>query len=246
LQRALFLRFIIGFRQDTLLLEQAAKLGYAPAQVFMAMHLSADLKDQFAWAERAAAERDRNGMMALAHCLQLGVGCERDDERVLALWRDAAELGHVLAQSLYSGTFSKEDWRRYHWLGRSVVSGNSSAIDWGNSSAIDSLVVASRTQLKVLRQGCHTGRVVFELGAACAGHVGRKEGTLFGKKVTGSAITAALQCIELHNRWCSEAKVAIKYWLMAAKRLNVVVDARLLIARMLWAARAYWSRVRPY
>jgi hypothetical protein len=89
----------------------------------------------------------------------------------------------------------------------------------------------------------NSGRIVFELGAAFSGQICEYDDIIFHRDVTEEVMRAAEECVELHDKWCGQAKEAIRCWLVIARRKRVVKDIRKVVARMLWEQRASWSEV---
>lgn len=112
--RALYLSFCCGPRNDAKLL-RAAMLGYAPAQALWSVQCISDRAESFQWAQKSAAQGDREGLYRLGMCWQWGAGCEKDCAKAFALFRNAAELGEGKAQVFYGSLLAENDWERYHW-----------------------------------------------------------------------------------------------------------------------------------
>jgi TPR repeat protein len=210
------------------MVDRAARGGYAPAQASLSAR-SKDATESFAYAQLAASQKNREGLAQLGLCYFEGKGCERDEQKAIALWREAADMGQSEAQaSLANAAYGENDWQRCMWLGRAAVRRN-----W---AAEAQLLAVATDQLELLEEGRGVGRVLFELGAVFRAHsVSKSDG---GK---GAAI--AQRCVELYDRWVAIARAAIACWLGVARRLNVSRDVRMLIARTLWRERAEWSRV---
>ncbi len=236
-RRALFMRFCVdaGDRDS---LRQAAELGYAPAQFRWSKRSHASDVERFGWAEKAAAQGDRQGLFRLGYWLCKGRGCEMDRARGFSLWKDAAELEQRNAH-WYLGirAYSASDWQRYRWWGRGAAR--------GDRDSILSLRTSALTQLKLFDEGKGSGRVVLELGSVCNGHVDIASGKLFGMQFPPrQSVEGAQRCVELHEKWCIAAKAAIECWILVARRLLMVKDIRQIIARLSWAQRADWSKVK--
>jgi hypothetical protein len=233
--RALFIRSCVG-RVDDFMVRRAAELGYPPAQAALARWCGATA-ERFVWAHKAAAQGDRNGLYWLGYCCLHGEGCERDNSRAIAYWKEAAELGDGDSQFLFGRKpFAVSDWHRYHWWGKSAAR--------GLHVAIIGLCEAAVLQLKVFEEGRASGRVVFELGAALKGNVNATSATVFDERVEVEELKAVQRCIELHDEWTAAAKVAIECWIAVGMRHGVVKDVIRLIAWMLWTERAAWSVAR--
>jgi hypothetical protein len=217
------------------LLRRAAELGYVPAQAEWAWCCGVET-ERYERAEKTAAQGDRNGLFELGYCLWNGLGCERDRNRAVAFWKEAAELGNRLAQfRVGRDAFAARDWQRFHWLGKSAA--------WGYASALTELQSATREQLELFDEGSVSGRAVFELGATFKEHVDTANGMVFDELVDVKDLKTAQRCVELHGEWTTAAQVAIECWLVISMRRGVVKDIRLGIARLLWDEPWAWSGV---
>ncbi len=151
----------------------------------------------------------------------------------LALIKEAAELGHAEAQWWYgTEVFSETDWQRYCWLGR--------AAKRRFEPARAELRKVPTVQLRLLKEGKGSKRIVFELGLLLKGNMD----VLCGRVVDTEVLEAAQTCVELHDLCPLEAKAAIECWNVVAIRCGLVQDVRRLIARLLWAERAEWMPAR--
>jgi TPR repeat protein len=83
--RALYIAWKVGNRRTEELLLRAAEMGYAPAQAGLVHFMLHDGESAFRWAERSAAQLDREGLFRLARCLHRGMGCPRDKLRAVKL-----------------------------------------------------------------------------------------------------------------------------------------------------------------
>jgi TPR repeat protein len=103
-------------------LRRAAEMGYAPAQASLSEECEGE--ECFMWAERAAAQLDRNGLFQLGRRFRLECGCAKNEGKVNELYRQAAELEHSYAQWFYGGSaFGEHDWERFSWWGRAALHG---------------------------------------------------------------------------------------------------------------------------
>jgi hypothetical protein len=89
--RALCFAGVLGRHFDEIL--RVADLGDACAQAEMAMRSIGE--ECFRWAEKSAAQGERNGFFWLGYCIQHGYGCGKDTERAKENFLVAAELGNV-------------------------------------------------------------------------------------------------------------------------------------------------------
>ncbi len=223
--RALYMR---GHTQrNERLIWRAADLGFAPAQAAWAGRVEGD--SRMAWLERAA-QGHRNGLAELAVCLRDGGHCPIDLVRAAALFKEAAELGHVMAAFDYGQVaFAAEDWRRYHWWRMAAARGTTFMF----------LEKAALEQVERFDKGeGGAGRVVFELGRALKA---RPE----GRPLDERKARAVARCVQLHDEWVAWAKAAIQTWTAIGRRLGVGKDIRVVIVKLLWADRAAWSPPAP-
>jgi hypothetical protein len=51
---------------------------------------------------------------------------------------------------------------------------------------------------------------------------------------------ALMRAVGLHDEWCDNAKQAIESWGLIGRRLGVMRDVRMMIARMVWEERCVW------
>ncbi len=218
--------------EDKVLLRRAAEMGYAPAQAWLAGWSFRG--GGFEWAQRAAAQKDRNGLFGLSECLREGDGCDKDEFMSLEVLREAAELGHAHAQFCYGErAFKGSDWQRYYWWGRAAVQ--------HNNEASHGLIEAVVELLTLLDDG-GSGRSVFEIGAACRGHVDLINSTVFLMQSHPSGCRAVEQAIALYDEWCANSRRAIYFWIWAAKEeMGLSKDIRVMIAKHVWNERAIWS-----
>jgi TPR repeat protein len=76
---------------------RAAGFGDAYAQAGMAVRAIEEYEESFRWAEKSAAQGERDAFDNLGFCYQYGIGCEKDLERAKENYLVAAELGLVRA-----------------------------------------------------------------------------------------------------------------------------------------------------
>ncbi len=191
--RALVFASMIA-RRDRDLVESSAEVGYAPAQAWFAGFCRG--REQFEWASKAAAQRDRNGLVQLAMCWRDGCGVSEDDAKAMQLFKEAAELGHAKAQLCYGHGFDKKSWERYFWWGQAVAR--------GYETGLRELAEAAAEHLRLFDMGEGSGRVMFEIGSACKGHLG--DDKLFCYGILSRSHNAMRRAVVLHDKWCEDAK----------------------------------------
>ncbi len=215
-------------------LREPAKLGYAPAQAWLAHICDPRESCRFEWAEKAAAQDDPDGIFELAFCFWFGVGCEKDESKGVEGFREAAAMEHVAGHWWFAScAFEEPDWRRYHWLKRAAV--------LGSTEAIQDLISAASKHLELLGEN-GSNRHVFEIGADCREHVQAKDGSAFGSKVAAEQVSTLERVVSLHEKWCEDARQAIRCWIWVGLHRTVSKDMRNAISKMLWANKWTWSQ----
>jgi hypothetical protein len=206
-------------------------MGYGPAQAMASRCLSLSGEERFALALNAAVQGNRDGLFCIGQCFEEGAGCGKDERRAAQYYGEAAELGQADAQFwLGESAYGTRDWERYMWWGRACARGNTDAM----SFLFDSVM----KQLQLFEAGT-SGRILFEIGAACRGHVDVKHGAAFGH-TTGSW-KALHRAVTLFGDWTDNAKRAAECWVGVGRRLSIVKDIRMTIARMIWERRCVWG-----
>jgi hypothetical protein len=224
--RALHMAWKLQGASDLLL--SSAQMGYAPAQAEMSCCTGAE--ESFSWAEKAGSQRDRLGLYTLGNCLYRGVGCARDEARGLELLREAAELELPAAQFRFGEVaYGERDWRRYVWWGRVTSRGYGHLF----CDAVSRLLPAfEKNQL---------GRVLYTVAPVIR--------AIESRLASGGIISVYdtekwSRVTVLHDAMLSRARLAIRCWLVAGRRLGVAKDIRDMIARMMWEEAWQWGEER--
>jgi hypothetical protein len=191
------------------------------------------LEEKGAWVQQAAAGGDRAGMFLLAEELFVGTRGPRDKARAMALYRDAAALGHA-ASLCRLGLFGygEDNPERYVLWAQ--------AAQRGERVAVSQLGRSARVQLMWHGQG-RPGRVVMAIGQVCRLHAAPDLDQMFGVSVIAAEMRPVRACIRLYERWSARARQAIECWIWIARQRGVVRDIRRLIARRLWDDRHLWE-----
>jgi TPR repeat protein len=230
--RALFFASQDGPHLSDGRLQRGAEMGYAPAQAALGARGRVAV-EAYEWTRKAAAQGDRFGIMRLGLCLWNETGCEQDRAEAVVLWSEAAALGECRAMFLLGvSVYSKRDLPRYRWLGKAAQRGLDAAV-WELQER------AARDLRKFESGNSDSGRMVFEIGAALEGLAPE---VLVADTDHTKYRQAALQCVELHEKWNAAAIAAIECWIAVGLRLGVVKDIRLLIAKMLSKNRYAWIK----
>lgn len=210
-------------RLDTLLLRKAAEMGYAPAQADLAIEVGED-EEQMAWTEKAAAQGHRDGLFQLAEFFDYGV---EEQSKAVALYKQAAGLGHAAAQHQYGKlAYSELQWERYWWWSRAAQRG----------FGVYELCNAAIEFLPAFEAG-RLGRILFESA------VGVKVYLSQGKRGDGKRTPTLQRVLGLYDARCAVAEHAIECWIVAGRRLGVAKDIRMIIAKMAWEERWRWCEL---
>jgi hypothetical protein len=204
---------------------RAADLGDAFAQARMAMETEDE--ERFLWAEKSAAQGERNGFYWLGRCYRDGSGCEEDVERAKENHLVAAELGDVAAMVCVGRLFDKDDPQRFVWFGRAAA----------NRRCI-SFLDEMRGQICNFNSGTGIAKVVFVIGRALRGSIDNEERAIFGEYYNFETYSGhAKQALQFYEFQLQSYQKAVESWTTIAMRNGVVKDIRKMIGKMIWDAR---------
>jgi hypothetical protein len=222
--RGMYIAWVLGDRRSRELLTRAAEKGYAPAQALLSM--LDDDKARYEWAQRAADQGDRCGLFSLGVCYELAYGCRQDIDKAAEMYGKAAELECVESARRYGDFgFGHLDWERYHWWGFAVARGHDRSA-FGN--ALFGLVPS-------FERG-ENGRILHTAAPVIRGF-------LSGPRELGDYERERFeQMIELHDAMLGRARRAIDCWSVAGRRLRLVKDMRVMIAKTAWAEAWRWMK----
>jgi hypothetical protein len=227
--RAGFLLWKLSRKRDAELLRRVAEAGYAPAQAELCFRSYRDQGANFAWAEKSAAG-DRHGLYQLAECVGYGIGCSRDMKRALELYRQAAEMEHPLAMVRYGGLgFGAQDWERFHWWGLAAERG------W------DGMFRDSVLPLVTSFEKGECGRILHTVGPVISRNLDAAKCAFFRFKLDPDDCRKLERLVALYDAMMGRARGAIHCWSIAGRRLRVVKDMRVVIAKMVWAEAWRWG-----
>jgi hypothetical protein len=206
-------------------IRRAADLGDAFAQSCMAWRGVGEKR--FRWAEKSAAQGERDGFFYLGACYHKGFGCEKDVERASENFLAGAELGHVRAMTSLGDLFDKNDPQRFVWLGRA-------AANWYSESFLSEMVY----QIRNFNSGTGHANVVFVIGRALKGHVNNDWQTIFGNRfIFHTRIGPANHALQFYEFQLKSYRKAVDMWTIIGLRNRVVKDIRKMIGQMIWDAR---------
>ncbi len=209
-------------------------MGYAPAQARFAFAHGMSGEECFEWAQRAAVQGDREGLYLLGVYLSRGRSCQVDPRKFAQCFKTAAQLGRGEGQLCYGLELAEEDPE-----GQAITCEAFCEVSWVVSILCDAAI----WHLKAFDEGDGFGPCVFEIGAACKGHVDATDKIAFGVDLEMTGIEAMRRAVMLYDKWCEQAKHAIDCWSGIARRNCVVKVVRVMIARIVWDERRAWSSV---
>jgi hypothetical protein len=204
---------------------RAAELGDAFAQAWMTQTTIG--QESFRWAEKCAAQGERDGFYNLGRCYRDGIECDEDVERAKESFLVAAELGYVYAMVFAGWLFDRDDPLRFFWLGRAASNGESGSF-------------LNEMAYQIRRFNFETGleSVVFAIGRALQGHIDGKRRTIFGNSNSfDTYIDSANQALHFYEFRSQSYRKAVDMWTIIGLRNNVVKDIRNMIGKKIWDAR---------
>jgi hypothetical protein len=222
-------RMALSIHMGSAGLRRAAEMGYAPAQAELSTACGRD--DALLWATLAATAGDRRGISRLGECYLEGLGCTKDKVRALELFQQAAALDHPLAQfRVGEMAFGKLAWERYYWWGRASARG----------VYVGTFCQAVYSLLRFFERR-ELGRVLHTVAVALGPYFDPLAKELYYHPVSSAELVKLQRLFELHAEMMNRAKRALMCWSMAGRRLRVVKDMRVVIAKMLWAEAWRWG-----
>jgi hypothetical protein len=212
-----------GFLRDFDDVRRAANLGDALAQAWMAEHTYGE--ERFRWAEKSAAQGERDGFYWLGHCYHNGFGCEEHAGSAKENLLVAAELGCVKAMAWLGRLLNQDDPQRFVWLGRAAAA---AAANKESCSFVSEML----GPLHNFNSGTGHVNVFFAIGRALKGHVDNEEEKIFGNDYKfGPYIGAANQALRFYNFQLQSYRKAVDSWTIIGLRNRVVKDIRKMIGR---------------
>jgi TPR repeat protein len=161
-------------------LRRSAELGYAFAQATLAGWMKRD--EKFRFAQRAAAQGERDGFAILGYCYRVGEGCEEDLNKQRENFLRASELGEFSAMIQLGWLLDESDPRRWYWWGRAAT-----GRFWSN------FYRRFANQVKLFNSGSGNAAVMFAIGRALQGHVNEEREKRFSDKLAISILSSNLQ-----------------------------------------------------
>jgi hypothetical protein len=221
--RALCFAGVIGKVEDEI--RRAADLGDAFAQTNMAWRTIG--QEGFRWAEKSAAQGERDAFYCLGQCFRHGIRRVKDEEKAQENFLVAAELGHVDAIVGVGNLLDKDDPQRFVWFARAAANGESSFF---LNEMID--------HIRNFTNRTGHAKVVFAMGRALKGHINNEKRTIFGDSYNFDTFSGpANQALHFYEFQLQSYRKAVDSWTIVGLRNRVVKDIRKMIAKMIWDAR---------
>ncbi len=205
---------------------RAAEFGDAFAQAWMAGK-SGGCEERFRWAEKSAAQGERDGFYYLGDCYQDGSGCVNSVERAKENFLVASEFGHARAMVCAAMLFDKDGPQRFFWLGRAAATGLSFYF-----------LKEMSDQIHNFSSGIGRAKVVFAIGRTLKGQIDNEKRTIFGKGYRFDAyIGPANQALHFYEFQLQSYRTAVDCWTIIGLRNGIVRDIRKMIGKMIWDTR---------
>ncbi len=230
--RALYLVWkLVQDGSDLTTLRRAAEMGYAPAQAELSAYVAEAEEESFAWAQKAAEQKDRWGLFRMGHCLREGRGCVKDVGRAVEYYKRAAELDCVGALFFYGDVaFGPRDWERFYWLARLAVRGFRRAAFCEEVLSV----------FPSFEEG-KCGRVLLTVAPVLQEGLNVREKTFCASRLEEIEVVQLQRVMALCNAMLRRARRAIDGWSIVGRRLDVVKDVRVKIAKMMWEEAWNWG-----
>ncbi len=206
------------------LLRTLAVSGYAYAQAEMARTIISnfDFGTNFYWAEKAAAQKERNGFYWLAICYLYGSNCRMSEELAKKNFLNAAMLGSRSAMCKYALMLEETDTQRVLWIAKAGYKLHQVFFNLMNSHM--------EYYKSTLLNGPKPSPMTFAFGRALVRQYHWKDrGTI--------TYVNADQAIQYFDFQLKEYRRAVDTWTIVGLRNNVVKDIRKLIGKIIWDAR---------
>jgi hypothetical protein len=205
---------------------KAARMGYPFAQAMAAW--TARGFERLEWAQKAAAQGERNGFLWLGACHRDGDGCNKDLEKAKENFLMAATLGHVNSMTALVMLLDVSDVQRYVWLERLAKVRHDRIVFW---DSVTSVMAQFGNRQELLD-------VVFVIGRALNGHIDNEKKTIFGSAVSFfDRIGPANLSVRFYTFQLQSYRKAVDTWTLVGLRNGVVKDIRKFIGNMIWEAR---------
>jgi hypothetical protein len=227
--RAVFMSWKLAESDAQKVLERAAEMGYAAAQAQLASR--SFFADSYQWAVKAAEASDRLGLYQLGNCRLYGWGCDKDKDKAIELYGQAAALEHSQAQFCFANfAFGEFDWERYLWWMRALERGV------GRVQLFEAVI----RLLPSFEQGHHS-RILFIVAPAIRTNMDIARWKIFGERAMGDQAPKFARMVKLHEAMLARATDAIMCWSVVGLRLGLVKDMRVLIGKKAWEQAWHWG-----
>ncbi len=222
--RAISFAALLVWNKDEL--HRAADLGYAFAQA-RAVWQIVDKKERFRYAQKSAAQGERDGFFTVGFCYLYGHGCDEDREKAREYLLIAAELGYINAMICISRLIDPDDPKRIFWLGKAATSKTNSCQPFVNEIY---------NEIVSFKSGIGNTKIVFAIGRVLKGQIGTHK--IFGERYSSSdTIALANEAVQFYDFQLQMYRKAVDCWTHISLKINVVKDIRKMIANLIWDSR---------
>jgi hypothetical protein len=160
------------------------------------------------------------------------MGCPSNRNRAVELFGEAANLDCPDAQREYGHyAFARSSWERYHWLGRGMKN-----ICDARGFCWDVLTLFPWFENGQLGRALHTVGLVTRKKLVVPKH-----GRVTADEAAADPFASLHQVVALHEAMLGRARQAVDCWSVASRRLGLVKDLRVMIAKMVWEDAWCWS-----
>ena len=216
------------------LVRRAAEMGHPYAQGQMSKLSFGE--ERLEWAQRAARNRDRDGLWRLGWCFQKGIGVTEDRIKAVTAYKESANLGSKMGMRCYAMiAFEKNDSQRYLWLGKSAQPFQFLYVEFIHE-------IMHHMYMHRVGLGCKL--VLLMIGKMLKGHVDKERQTLFGTLWMQDYVNSACDVLTLYDDCIKSATEATMTWMMVAKRLRIYHDVARLIGKKVWENKSDF--IRPF
>ena len=237
-----------GEKKDELSsLRRAAEMGNAFACSTLSVALMIEAEEEaFVWAQRSAAQKEREGYYWLGVCFRDGIGCVQDLNLAKKNFCIAAELRDVDAARICGQLLDDSDPGRWIWLSRAArlgfrsdfLSSFSKQVEQFLSGAAGHPKKGGIDRLHFPISDRRGARSVFAIGFVLKENMDMEDEQVFGSEFRfESNVRNAERAIAFYEYQIGAARLAVDSWTIIGIRFGVVKDVRKLIGKLIWDAR---------
>jgi hypothetical protein len=160
------------------------------------------------------------------------------------LFSNAARKGFVSSKLIVAELFAIHEPEHFVWSARAAKKGRNGT-EKKKQKKFSLIFLNEDTKLlenikyamQIFGEGVGSARVVFVIGRELKGHIDEKNKKIFHKVLLFFDFAPLNQAVKFYEFQVFEYRTAIDVWSVIGKRLNVVKDVRILIAKLVWKSR---------